>query len=337
MKYVNIQYGKISIKSKKLRQVDLESEILIRTKYVWLCGSDMHRIRNLKFSQPTIMWHEIVGEVIEAENKRLLWKFVAVNPILSCKKCPYCERLDYQHCSNLLSIGKQLDWGFAEFTIVPKDNILVLAPHFDIRLGILIDGTAVIIHALNLLKKHVSFSGIKETRIAIIWGGSLGGLCWITLQKMLPFCEITIFTKRSQDSLKWIWCLLRSFMDIKSIPKNSYDIIFECVWWDQPDTLNESVRLCNKGGIVLVLWVFWENFNSWFYVRELFYKEILLLWVNSFSVSEDNHNDFHSAYTIIRDNQQDYRILLGRSYPIEEFSQGISSNRNYLKTYFYFN
>ena len=333
MKYVEIKNRKISIKEKEIRKLK-KWEILIKMKYAWLCWSDLHRINNKDFVQHNILWHEIVWEIVESRNLCDIWKIVAVNPIIACWKCDYCEHGNSQFCTWIHSLWKDLDGWFAEFLIAPRKNICFFDNNFETKLWVLIDWEAVVIHALNLLKKHINKRGCLN--IAIIWSWSIALLVAITL-KILSKHKITIFCKKEKEAhftLQWFNCI--DFFNQRNVLNEHFDIIFECVGGNQPNTINFAIDSIEKQWIIVGLWVFKENYLLDLNIRNLLSKEITLLWSNSFSCTKGN-NDFLNGYNIIKENQNTFMKVLWNSYNLKDFNKWISNKNNYLKTFFYFN
>lgn len=331
MKYIEIKNSIITIKEKNIRDIN-KWEVLIKMKYAWLCWSDLHKINDENFIQQNILWHEIVWEIIQSKNFNDIWKTVAVNPIITCWKCDYCKHTSSQFCERIHSLWKDLDWWFSEFIIAPQKNIYFLKSDFESKLWILLDWEAVILHALKLMKKK--FNKGTHLKIAIIWSWSIALLLGITL-KILSIHQITIICKKEKESyftMQWFQCL--DFFN-KEDMSDYFDVVFECVWGSQPDTINFAINSTKKKWMIIWLWVFKENYLADLNIRKLLYKEITLQWSNSFNCNS-NSNDFLEGYNIIKKNQDRFIKVLWNSYNIKNFNEWISNKNNYLKTFFYF-
>ena len=331
MKYIKVNNTQICIDNKPIRKLQ-DKEVLIKTKYVWLCWSDLHKIKNKAFSQIVTLWHEIVWKVIDARNSNLIGKTVAINPLICCGSCIFCRNNNSQFCVEWHSLGKDIDWWFSEFVIAPENNIYPLEESFNPKLWILIDGMAVVLHSLSLLKKHTKINKLSD--IAIIWDGTIGMLIAILLKK-IGIKSVTIFGKKNINKIVKLGFSGKVFSDIEKTPTEKYDVIFDCVWRAQSSILNQSVRTIKKQWLIMVLWVYPIDYFLPLNVRNLFYKEVILLGSNSFS-SKKNLSDFCLAYKFIHKHQKDFLKILGNSYHIDDFEIGVKSENNYFKTFFYF-
>lgn len=329
MRYIQIANWNITIKEKPIRNLG-NWEVLIKVKFAWLCGSDMHKINDKRFSQDNILWHEIVWEILDASKTELVWKNVVVDPIIPCWNCDYCNRQDTQLCINIKSIWRNMDWWFAEYLIVPENNIHVLSDSFDIRLWTLVDWASVILHWLNLFKKGYKLS--DDLKLAIIWDGTIWALSSIIFWEYIK--NIDIFTKNNEKYINDIWFNSIKFEDIWKTLNEYYDVVIECVWWNQNATLNEAFRIAKRWWAILTFWVFWVDYFCSLKVRELFYKEILLLWVNSYWYSDWN-SDFENAILHIDKNQNKYNKLIINEYKFEDFGVSLKF-KNPLKTIYRF-
>lgn len=113
-------------------------EILLRVGGAGICAADRkfytHGPWKLPF--PFITGHEIAGQVVElgegaAEHFGLaLGDKVAVEPVIPCGKCWYCERGQYQICTNQQFIGVTINGGWAEYVKLPSTaRVYKVPPH----------------------------------------------------------------------------------------------------------------------------------------------------------------------------------------------------------------
>ena len=105
-----------------------DDEILIKTKAVSICGTDIHIYRWNPWAQgrikklPLVLGHEFAGEVAEAgRGVRGLaaGDYVSSDSHIVCGECLQC-RIGQQHiCNNLQILGVDRDGCFAEYVAVP--------------------------------------------------------------------------------------------------------------------------------------------------------------------------------------------------------------------------
>ena len=107
---------KISIKEFPIPSVKKEG-LLLRVEAVGVCGSDVERYIGTKFGGtfktpfPIIMGHEVVGNIADANTKKLKKSYleigdrVVVEPNILCCECNYCLTGYYQLCKNMRCYG----------------------------------------------------------------------------------------------------------------------------------------------------------------------------------------------------------------------------------------
>ena len=111
-------------------------EVLIRVGGAGICAADRkfytHGPWKLPF--PFITGHEVAGQVVElgdgaAEKVGLaIGDKVAVEPVIPCGACWYCQRGDYQLCDNQQFLGVTIDGCWAEYTRLPGNARIYKVP-----------------------------------------------------------------------------------------------------------------------------------------------------------------------------------------------------------------
>jgi 2-desacetyl-2-hydroxyethyl bacteriochlorophyllide A dehydrogenase len=101
-----------------------ENEVLVKTKAVGICGSDIHLFRgdHPYTTYPMIFGHEASG-IIETVGKavKLLraGDHVVLEPLIPCGKCYPCSIGRRNCCSNMKTVGVTTDGALAEYFAVP--------------------------------------------------------------------------------------------------------------------------------------------------------------------------------------------------------------------------
>lgn len=100
-------------------------EMVVKIKASGICATDVKTLlgQGLPKDLPTILGHEVVGEVFELgegvegyrEGER-----VAVYPIAVCGECYYCKRGRHNLCMKEFGLGHGINGGFAEYVKLPK-------------------------------------------------------------------------------------------------------------------------------------------------------------------------------------------------------------------------
>jgi threonine dehydrogenase-like Zn-dependent dehydrogenase len=161
--------------------------VLVRTKRVGICGSDLHYFEHgccgaFVPMQPFILGHELVGEVAalaEGLAEPRVGTRVAVNPARACGFCDYCRSGRGNLCRQTIMLGSAstrppTDGAFADYVAGRADQCHVLPPELDDALGAMMEPFAVALHAV---KRAGSVSG---KGVLVTGGGPIGLLTALT-------------------------------------------------------------------------------------------------------------------------------------------------------------
>src|ERR1035441_4336266 len=155
--------------------------VLLRTRRVGICGSDLHYYElgccaAFVPDRPFVLGHELTAEVAAVDENVdtvQVGQRVTVNPARSCGFCEYCKAGRPNLCRHIVMLGSAsttppTDGGFAEFVAVRADQCHVLPAEVDDGLGAMIEPFAVALHAL---KRAGTVSG---KRVLVTGGGTIG-------------------------------------------------------------------------------------------------------------------------------------------------------------------
>jgi len=167
----------------RMVMVDLEQpaihkpdEILIRTKTVGICGSEVHAFHGTHpyRKAPVILGHEAAGDVVavgDAVKKFKVGDRVIVDPQWTCGECEYCQRGDINLCPSKKVLGTA-DWqgAFGEYFVAPAEAIFHLPSNLSYAQGSLIEPLTVGVHVARRADLQAGES------VAILGTGAIGGL-----------------------------------------------------------------------------------------------------------------------------------------------------------------
>ena len=123
-----------SIAERPTPTIDAADEVLVRSRAVGICGSDLHMYETdadgymlfpYRIKIPLVPGHEMAGEVVEvgpAVRSVAPGDLVAVEALQYCGHCVACRRGLFSHCSNALDSGFGLDGGMAEYLLTRERN-----------------------------------------------------------------------------------------------------------------------------------------------------------------------------------------------------------------------
>lgn len=166
-------------------------QVQIRTAYVGVCGSDMPRIlrgEGLPFF-PATLGHEfsaVVTQIGDGVKNLQVGDHVAVAPRLVCGSCIHCKNGNAGQCleGRFLGLAVPDVGGFAEFNVLPEENLIRLPKELDLAHAAMIEPITVGLHALSL----INFDSQKP--VAVIGAGTIGMLL---VQSVLALGAKTVY------------------------------------------------------------------------------------------------------------------------------------------------
>jgi alcohol dehydrogenase len=253
--------------NKKVPQLQ-EGEILVKTLYTTICGSDIHTYCGRRSEpSPVVLGHEIVGEIIEIEAKhqgtdqrghkiapgdRVVWSIFAA-PRKSIPPRPDMP----QKSENLFKYGHVLaheqdvfNGGLAEYCIL-KDNTAIIKISDDMPLKV----AATISCAHATVMGALRIAELIRMRRVLIFGAGLLGITCIAMCREAGACWIGI-VDREQDRLKWsiAFGADESFAisEENYTKKNQWppvDLVFDMT--GNPDIMRLGLETLQVGGIAV--------------------------------------------------------------------------------------
>ncbi len=277
-------------------------EVLLKVKCAGICGSDPGRIyKDGAHVHPLIPGHEFSGVVEKTGSgaeRGLLGKRAGVFPLIPCKKCEPCLSGHFELCRSYSYLGSRCDGGFAEYAVVPADNLILLPKEVTDEEAAMLEPLAVAVHAARLFPSgpgaNIFVQGLGTIGLftALIFIGEglsdrlfvLGNKDFqkrVLLGSGLPeghFCDI-----RKEDPLKWTGEMTGG---------KGADLIFECV--GSLEAASAVISLAGPGGRVVLV----GNPRSDMSFEKNIYWKILRnqltikgTWNSSFSMKKDGRMD----------------------------------------------
>ena len=173
-----------------------EEWAVVRVKYSGICGSDLPRMLTTgAYHHPIICGHEFMGTVEEPAPGSDRFKsedIVAALPLIPCGGCSACREQQYSHCQSYNFLGSRTDGGYAEYCLVPEENLFKLPENVDERAGVFIEPMSV---ALHLLRR----SGFKAGEKALVFGAGTIGLLTAMWLKVFEAEKIVVADIRKES------------------------------------------------------------------------------------------------------------------------------------------
>ena len=278
-------------------------------KFAGICGSDLNKVRDSSFCRSNILTlgHEVVCCSEEGD-------LYVVNPFECDISCSECTQNSYLLCDRVSRIGAgKGSGGFSgEVSLNPCRMYIIPASVNHPIVGVLCDGVAVVFHGFHMLDLQ------NSRRLAIIGAGSIGILSALVAKDRYPHLAIDVFYKSEQkrDFLSRYYGDFFNIVDIRDIEKSKsiYDIVIEAVGGKQTDTISDAINIVSNSGSILVYGAFHEDCRSIKNIRQLFYKQISMIGVNSYC---EGHHDFPQAVSWTFDHEKLILPLLTDVYNVK--------------------
>ena len=198
-----------------------ENEALIKPLLLGVCNTD-EEITKGYMGYNGVLGHEVVGVVVDSDDKSLINKRVVGEINLGCNNCPECSNNLQRHCKQRSTFGiYKKDGCFSELFTLPNSNLLVVPDNVD-------DETAVFVEPLAAAYEIFEQIQIKpKDKVAILGDGKLG-LCISTIFSALNV-DYTHIGKHLEklEITKNLGGKIKLLSDIKNEDLKTYDIVVE--------------------------------------------------------------------------------------------------------------
>ncbi|MEO1458345.1 MAG: alcohol dehydrogenase catalytic domain-containing protein [Pseudomonadota bacterium] len=168
----------------EIREADLPvaepGQAVVDVAVCGICGSDMHAYHghDPRRRPPLVLGHEAAGTVREGS---LAGRRVAINPLMTCGKCPACLGGREHLCPYRELIGMRVPGAFAERVAINASNLTVLDDGLSFEAAALAEPLACAVHTVRLgLEREGQGAGALST--IVLGGGAIGLLCALVLR-----------------------------------------------------------------------------------------------------------------------------------------------------------
>ncbi|MEM7126716.1 MAG: zinc-binding dehydrogenase [Chloroflexota bacterium] len=173
--------------------------VLIEVKAAGLCGTDIHIYHDeYPTKPPVIMGHEVAGTVVEVgENVASCQtgdRVTSETYFYVCGQCQFCRDGYVNLCLQRLSIGSGVHGAFAQYVLVPEQNIHHLPPSIDEMTGALTEPLACCVHALERTR-------VEPGEIVVVSGPGAIGLLMMQVVKAAGVTIVLLGTNSDESRL----------------------------------------------------------------------------------------------------------------------------------------
>ena len=227
----------------------------IRVSHAGICGTDLNIYAGThpRAKAGLVMGHEFSGVVENDVGEYKKGDRVTVYPLISCGRCTPCKNGNAHVCNTLGLYGIDADGGFAEYALIPSENLVRLPNNVSMKLGAFIEPIAVAVHTLRE-------TGFRSGDNALVFGAGAIGLCVALTLRLFGASDIVVVeTEESRLALakELGFTTLNPIKDdvVSYVKKQTngdgFDVVYDCAGVQAvADTLFEAVKV--KGNVVIV-------------------------------------------------------------------------------------
>ncbi len=353
MKYTAaLLYGPHDIRLEEMEMPPVQpGEVLIRMRAATLCPTDVKKYRGinpkvadaLKTHGPYVLGHEGGGDVVETGHDVTTVKpgdRVAVQPIISCGECYYCQHDMPNLCPQMLGIGAAAgDFGecvklyhkrgiggcFAEYLKAPESCVIKVPKDLDYEAASMIEPVSDVVHSVSLantgapLRKRVVVTGlgpmgVTHVMVAKAFGAeSVIGLDPIQERRNLAMdLGANVVIDPSQDNP----------VDrvLESTEGTGADIVFVTAGGKaQVHCVTEAIDMVRKGGAVVLFASSAGDSSLCLDHNVLHYKMVQVIGVVGF-----RSQDAEKTINLMKNAQINLDAVRGPVLPLSDAEKGFS-------------
>jgi len=301
-----------------------EDEVLIRTQFAAVCGTDAHMLDGgFPAKRGIVMGHEASG-VVEAVGRRVTHvrpgQAVVGSPIVVCEACLACRSGRYNVCEHRKHLGIEADGVFAEYFKLPGYSVFAAPPGLTPEEGALVEPAAVGYHA-------VCRAAPTPSDTVVVMGSGPIGL--FLLESVVAFgCQKIIVSGHRQRRLDLAAQLGAHRVvrppeeDLEAVVMeetngSGADLVIEAV--GRPDTIAESVRLVRSAGKIMMVGI--PSGPVPFDFVHLVRREVDLL------TSDASLFAYERIHELVAKKVLDARPLITHTFPSENVVEAIEASK----------
>lgn len=278
-----------------------------------ICGSDVHGYTGESGRRvpPLVMGHEAVGEVVAiGEGVSAIWmgERCALQPILYCGGCGWCQAGLMQHCEQRAFLGGTRDGAMAESFLAPVESLHALPGTLDSASATLVEPLAV------ALRAAARAGDLRDRHVLVCGAGAIGLLVAMACQQAgagkIAITDIDPFHRRMAASLGFEEVIDPTGLGLEESPLGSVrcDVAFDAV--GITPTFNAAMRSLRKGGLLVAV-AGWTKVN--FPVNPLVAGELEFRGTFNYSAEE-----FRMALAWLADRPERFSSCITHRRPLHD-------------------
>ena len=316
--------GKWELTQKPVPKIKRSDEVLVKILAASICGTDIHILADppeYPAKEGVTIGHEIVGEVAEiGECVTSLKKGdrVIMDNNIACGVCDCCRSGNSNVCSNMVSLGMELDGAFAQYCVVSERNLTKINKDVPIDMAIFAEPLNCVMGGFQKLKIMPGDS------VLILGGGPIG----MYFTKLCHMCGAgRVFVSEVSDARKEFICKSGADRIINPVEENledeirkeypeGVDIVIDCVGV----LIKDALKCVRPAGQVLL---FGLNEN----VSETICQSYITRHGISVKGTFIGNNVMNTVAKGLNSGMLDFRYMITHRLPLDDFGKGLEAMR----------
>lgn len=235
-------------------------EVLVRSRVVGICGSDIHAAhgRHPFVGLPMRPGHEVVGVVTEVGadvEAGLVGTRVVIEPNLACGHCAQCAAGRYNICAQLEVFGCQTPGGMTDYFVIAADRVVPLPDDMDDRWAALIEPAATPVHAVrragDLHGRKVVVLGAGPIGLFVLLAAKAAGADRVVVADLLDTKRALAERLGADGSFNS--ATAEAANQAHDVLGGKADVVFDCV--ARESTVRLGIQVLDKGGSLMIVGV----------------------------------------------------------------------------------
>ena len=326
----------VCYKQNDLRTEDLpipeisDNEVLIKMLACGLCGTDIQKIRGDTVNKPTVLGHEVVGEIVKKGKN--VSKFEIGDRVITaihvpCFTCHYCNKGHYTICEQFRT--NNIDpGGFAEFIRIPKLHLNHLTHKVSNNVT---DEEATLIEPIACCLHGLKQADIRPNDSVLIMGAGTIGILHAQLAKIKGANKVIVSDMSEFKLQKALNVGCDYAINIKE--KNIIDEVNKITDGQGVDVIviaagvsslvADAVNMVRRAGKIIVFSGFDKNKLVTLDVSRFFKDEISI--IGTYSVTP---YEFPEALDLLEKRKLNIKEMITHVYPLNKLSEAIDISTN---------
>lgn len=326
----------VCYKQNDLRTEDLpipeisDNEVLIKMLACGLCGTDIQKIRGDTVNKPTVLGHEVVGEIVKKGKN--VSKFEIGDRVITaihvpCFTCHYCNKGHYTICEQFRTNNIE-PGGFAEFIRIPELHLNHLTHKVSNNVT---DEEATLIEPIACCLHGLKQADIRPNDSVLIMGAGTIGILHAQLAKIKGANKVIVSDMSKFKLQKALNVGCDYAINIKE--KNIIDEVNKITDGQGVDVIviaagvsslvADAVNMVRRAGKIIVFSGFDKNKLVTIDASRFFKDEISI--IGTYSVTP---YEFPEALDLLEKRKLNTKEMITHVYPLNKLSEAIDISTN---------